>query len=326
MAFDFSAVSSPFRMQPGLRRLPAGSNQLTPNHIGDRALQEKLAVLASHPEQALLCDPGFDPTAALRRLAAQAAAEHPQAYAVRGSGGSPDALGSSFEMEARNLRWTLRNDQIVGDGPAEIGACLRGLAPKWRATALLCLAFAEDFAVIDGATARIPWLAVCLPSHWAPEEKIGRHFAQVHAPVADNQVLLAASDHLARLVTGTERWERFVWTISRDPHLSQHPKRVASKPWPATASADELAAQSYFRSERQTFIPVADQRLAIFTIHVESQPLQQAIESIDRARLLHDALATMSPAVLEYRNLAEPRDRLLEWLSRRAGVAGEPTA
>ena len=40
MSFDFAAVSAPFRMQPGLRRLAAGTTQLTPNQPGDRALRE----------------------------------------------------------------------------------------------------------------------------------------------------------------------------------------------------------------------------------------------------------------------------------------------
>jgi dimethylamine monooxygenase subunit A len=182
MPFDFAAVSAPFRMQPGLRRLAAGAQQLTPNRLGDRALAEKLAVLAAHADQALLSVDGFDAMPALHALAAQAAAEHPNAFALIGAG----------HWQACHLGWSLQHGTPVGAGPAEIGDCLRALPENWRAAALLALAFAEDFAVIDGTTARIPWLAVCLPSHWAPEDKVGRHFAQVHAPVADNQTLISA--------------------------------------------------------------------------------------------------------------------------------------
>ncbi len=55
------------------------------------------------------------------------------------------------------------------------------------------LAFEEDLAVLDGDTGTLPWLCVCLPSHWAPEDKLGLSFAALHAPVADNAALLAAS-------------------------------------------------------------------------------------------------------------------------------------
>jgi len=312
MAFDFSAVKAPFRMQPGLRRLAPGAAQLTPNGVGDRALREKLAVLFDFWPTALLRSPGFDAAPALQALAAHAAREHPDAFQAFADG----------RWLAPRLGWALDGHlplRLHAHAPPEIGACLAALPAEWRRTALLCLAFAEDFAVIDGATAHIPWLAVCLPSGWAPEEKIGRHFAEVHAPVADNETLLAASAHLARLVTGGEAWERFVWTITAHPRLHAHPARTEPSPWPVSASAAELATQARFRTERQTFVPLPAAGQAVFTIHVELNPLSTAAGHPPHARQLHDALASMSPAVLGYRGLAPARDRLLSWLDSQAG-------
>jgi hypothetical protein len=308
MAFDFAAVTAPFRMQPGLRALAADATQLTPNRPGDRALAEKLAVLGSQAGAALLAAPGFDAAAALQTLCDHALAEQPQALRWRGS----------KNLFAPLLGWGLEGDMPVGDGPPAIGACLAALPPAWRRAGLLSLAFAEDFAVVDGASARIPWLAVCLPSHWSPAEKVGRHFAEVHAPVADNRLLLAASEHLTRLVTGDQRWERFVWTITTVGTLDMHPARVPARPWPAGLDAEALAALAWFRTERQTFIPIAGARQAVFTIAVDSRPLTEAIDAADQARALHAALASMSDAVLAYRGLVPARDRLLAWLGRRA--------
>jgi hypothetical protein len=307
MPFDFAAVSAPFRMQPGLRRMAADATHLTPNRIGDRALDEKLAVLQRWPADALVAADGFDRGAALDALCALAAREHPAAFVRDG-----DAV------EARLLGWRLHDGKLRGEGPVEIGDCIAAQPPTWRLPALLCLAFAEDFAVIDGTTARIPWIAACLPSHWDPTQKVGRHFAEVHGPVADNQMLLAATDHLARLVTGQDRWERFVWTITRTPTLQMHPAHVAAMSWPVDADPERLAAAACFRTEHQTFVPVPAAKQAVFTIHVESQPLVQAVDSAARARQLHDALASMSPAVLAYRGLGDARDRLLRWLVERA--------
>jgi dimethylamine monooxygenase subunit A len=42
------------------------------------------------------------------------------------------------------------------------------------------------------------------------------------------------------------------------------------------------------------------------------------LDSPQRAAALHDALASMSPAVLDYRSLGPVRDALLAWLQRRA--------
>jgi len=307
MPFDFSAVTAPFRMQPGLRRIAPGALQLTPSRPDSRALREKLAVLANHADQALVADPAFDPAPALQAMCAHAAKEHPEAFSTR-----PGA------WQAHTLGWSLHGDEPLGDGAEEIGACLRALPAPWRLAGLLALAFEQDFAVLDATTGRIPWLAVCLPSHWAPESKVGRLFAEVHAPVADNATLLAASEALARLVTGPDRWERFVWTISANPHLQQHPLRSPRNAWPANATPDALATQAFFRTEHQTFIPLPEHRQAVFTIHVESQPLLEAALDSQRAQCLHDALDTMSPAVLAYRSLTDVQPRLLAWLAQRA--------
>lgn len=309
MPFDFAAVAAPFRMQPGLRRLAAGEAQLTPSHPGDAALAAKLVVLQQHAAEALLAEPGFDARPALAGLIAHASTEQAQALRRHADG----------RLEAPLLGWSLQRGEPLGDGPAAIGACLAALPPDWREAALLCLAFAEDFAILDGDKATIPWLAVCLPSHWSPRDKVGRHFAQVHAPVADNQLLVTASAHLARLVTGQERWERFVWTLTRSGALDMHPQRLSAPPWPpeAEADADTLAARAWFRTERQTFVPLPALRQAVFTIHVESRPLAEAVTTPAQATALHDALASMSEAVLAYRGLGPARERLLAWLAAR---------
>ncbi|MGE5118189.1 MAG: heme-dependent oxidative N-demethylase subunit alpha family protein [Betaproteobacteria bacterium] len=311
MSFDFdAAVGAPFRMQPGLRRIAPGTAQLTPNRFHDRALREKLAVLSCFADQALLAEPGFDAGPALHALAAQAAREWPHDFAWDGASAS-----------AARLHWTVRGDvarPLDARAPAEIGTCLDALPRGWRLAGLLALAFAEDFAVVDGASGRIVWLAICLPSHWAPEDKVGRHFAEVHAPVADNALVVKAAEHLLRLVTGDERWERFVWTVTSHSRLHAHPARLARERWPRGAGVDEVVALARWRTERQTFLPLPALRQAVFTIHVELQPLAAAIDTPARARRLHDALASMSPAVLDYRNLAAVQPQLLDWLAARA--------
>jgi hypothetical protein len=200
----------------------------------------------------------------------------------------------------------------------DIARCLLGLPPPWRLAGLLNLAFAEDFAVIEGAgpqRGHIPWLAVALPSFWAPEEKMGRAFTEVHAPVADNRLLLQAADALTAMVTGTERWERFVWTLTPHPRLHAHPERVAPERW--GSGFDPSAC--WWRSERQTFIPVPGTGQAVFTIRIDVQPLPAVLAAAPRrAPVLREALASMSPAVLDYRGLSPVRQPLLDWLAQQA--------
>lgn len=181
------------------------------------------------------------------------------------------------------------------------------------------LACEEDFAVLEAAGTTLPWLCVCVPSHWAPEEKLGLPFAAVHAPVADNQALQAAGPQLVRLVTGGERFERFVWTVTPSGRYDQHPGRQAREPWPATPEPDAFARQCFLRAERQTFFPVPGvPGQAVFTIRVMLQPLVDAVGAREDARRLHDALASMTDAVLAYKGLAPARERLLAWLAARS--------
>jgi hypothetical protein len=48
------------------------------------------------------------------------------------------------------------------------------------------------------------------------------------------------------------------------------------------------------------------------------EPLCSAVRSASDALRLHDALASMSDAVLAYKNLTPARPLLLEWLARRS--------
>lgn len=334
MSFDFdAAVTAPFRMQPGLRRLSQASPHFTPLAPGGAAQREKLAVLSAFWQEALLATPQADAGAALDAVCRQAAHEHPGHLGWDGQRAHCVTLGVAVQDgEVLDLR---RGAFGLGD---EIGRCLRALPRPWRLPGLLSLAFLEDLALIDlpeaGTPATVPWMCVTLPSHWSPSTKVGKPFAAIHAPVADNRLLLAAGESLMALVSvqadasdaaGSrggnvgQRWERFVWTVSPQPRRHAHPRRVDPVGWPQGARTD-FDTQAWWRTERQTFIPVPSPRggkQAVFTIAVESTPLAQALDHPGRARRLHEAIASMSSAVLQYRGLQTVREPLLAWLEAR---------
>lgn len=309
---DFeAAVSVPFRMQPGLRRLPAGAAHLTPLASGSRHQREKLAVLSAFWPQALCAAPGFDAGPAVAALFAHAAREQPQAWCWDGCCAQAPVLGVAVRAGG-DVVAVSRGRFGLGD---EVSRCVASLPLTWRQVGLFALAFAEDIAVVDGRSGTLPWLAVALPSHWAPENQAGRRFDEVHAAVADNAALLKAAPALLHAVTGGERWERWVWNVTDHPRLHAHPARVALPRWQQTT-----VDGAWLRSERQTFIAVGGRSAqAVFTIRVDVQRLADVATTPAHARALHDAVASMSPAVLAYRNLAAVRGPLLEWLARRSG-------
>ena len=87
--------------------------------------------------------------------------------------------------------------------------------------------------------------------------------------------------------------------------------------WPQGDKTD-FARQAWWRTERQTFLPLPEVGQAVFTIEVQVQPLGEAIVTAVQARALQQSLGSMSEAVLEYRSLKPVKQALLEWLTRVA--------
>jgi dimethylamine monooxygenase subunit A len=313
LAFDFdAAVQAPFRMQPGLQRMAASAKHLHSLRAGSRHQREKLAVLFSHASRALVCSPNFDAEPALDALCQLAQAEHPAHVQWNGARLATPKLGVAVQAtEVVTL-----GQGVFGLGD-EVPRCLQSLPAAWRRAGLLALTFAEDIAIVDGRNATVPWMAVALPSRWDPRDKVGHHFANIHDPVADSDTLRRAGDHLLRLVCGPERWERFVWNITGHPRLNAHPEAVDPQPWGSDLQATSLPP-AWFRSERQTFVPLPSLTQAVFTIAVDCVPLKEAVRSAAQATLLHSAVSSMSAAVLAYRGLTPVREPLLAWLAQQA--------
>lgn len=231
---------------------------------------------------------------------------------------TPLAAGSALYAEKRAVLEAGQSRHLVqGFDPAPAQRAIAAVTLPADAQLPLELAFEEDFAVLDGADGTLPWLCVCVPSHWAPEDKLGLDFAAVHQPVAGNAALLAASRRLVALATSGAQWERFVWTISPSSRFDQHPRRHARAAWPDTAQPEAFAGQCWLRAERQTFFPVGQgTRQAVFAIRVMLEPLVRAVQNPGAASRLHASLTSMSPDVLAYKNLASARTPLLRWLEQ----------
>ena len=182
----------------------------------------------------------------------------------------------------------------------------------------------EDLAVLEGDGGTLPWLSVCTPSHWAPEDKIGLHWTTAHAPVADNAALMNAQRQLIGLCTNGQSWQRSVYTVSADERYDQHPTRQRRTPWPALQGL-ELAQRCWLRVERQHFFPVMGRsRQAVFSIRLLFERLDRSACTPDRAQALHDWLASMSQAVAQYKGLTEVRPGLLAWLAGQCDLRVPP--
>jgi dimethylamine monooxygenase subunit A len=151
-------VSAPFRMRPNLEKLDAESPALL--------LRDELAPAYTRERERVLRD--------ARERASVGVASHKVLNAIASFVGaacrnSQSYLETRVSTEAQSLQAALTTQTIA-------------------------LSLQEDFVILkkEDETLRTEYLSVCFPSRWDPREKLGLDFSQIHAPVADNQMLLAA--------------------------------------------------------------------------------------------------------------------------------------
>jgi hypothetical protein len=154
------------------------------------------------------------------------------------------------------------------------------------------LKYQEDFVVwapnINGQLS-VQMASVCFPSGWAPSTKINKSFTEIHEPVADNEMIMKASDSIATMITQKGPYVRSVWTIANSPDLNRH--QSIKKPW-----TNEKLEDMWYRTERQVTVPLGD--AAIFFIRTYVVPLL----SVDIERI-RKSIYSMSNDILEYKDL-----------------------
>ena len=136
---------------------------------------------------------------------------------------------------------------------------------------------------------------VAMASSWNPRTVQGKTLAEVHQPVADNEMLVRASDGIWRSMTSGKSFHRHVWGISPLKSLSNHPRHKK----PEIKNLDDL----YFRIEHERTLTV-DKDTAAFFIDVEVLPLSTVFQLKHEYRdLIKDSINSMSENLLAYKNL-----------------------
>jgi dimethylamine monooxygenase subunit A len=191
----------------------------------------------------------------------------------------------------------------------------------------LSLQMQEDFVILHdhaaGGGFTAEFFSVCFPSNWRPIDKLGKDFLSIHAPVADNAMLLKAREGVESIAFRQQSMVRHVWLLSPTPDLAQDPEERGIN-WQSVLQAtgngsDTLLSQVYFRVERQSTLPLPEINRAVFFIRIMVCPLLQVLQvDPSRAQALSRTLASMSEAFLHYRGMQLLKDPLCEALERFA--------
>ena len=228
-----------------------------------------------------------------------------------------DGLVDVYRRERARVIAAHPGHALVGSADNETLNAIIGLTPSPAARERgqdIALAMQEDFVILkqDNETFRTEYLSVCFPSRWDPREKLGLGFAAIHAPVADNQTLIAAGQSIMTMAFMKQPMLRHVWLIVPSASLDQHPDKNEAWWTEALRDMSPLLTNLFFRVERQTTWPLPHLQRAVFFIRVMMSPLVDVIKAAPgRAVELAASLRSMTPEVIAYRGMTDAMPRLL---------------
>jgi|TARA_B100000401_G_scaffold327071_1_gene227082 hypothetical protein len=146
----------------------------------------------------------------------------------------------------------------------------------------------EDIAVMHNG--KLVAVCFCFPSGWIPGNELNSDLSKLHAPVADNELLIKSSKKLEQHMN-KQTIRRWVWNVTTISNLSNHPNIER----PKIIDFDSL----YFRLETQVSTPLDDES-SLFLVKVDVFPLKK----VWNEKIL-ESINSMSESVLKYKNLIE---------------------
>jgi hypothetical protein len=175
-------------------------------------------------------------------------------------------------------------------------------------------ALQEDFCVLcagddgEGAAALID---VRFPSGWRPERLAGASFDEIHRPVPGFPNDPQAARSMVRAMIERGPFVRFVWTLTPNDTLDQHPEARGRIRWDA-------ASEVWLRVERQITVPLTAASASLFLIRVYHYAFDEL--SAEQRATARTALAVMPEMIRRYKGL--PTVALFDAVLARGKAAG----
>ena len=322
-------VTAPFRMRPNLQKLdPVAPALLLRDEFLGAYRRERELVITAYPERALVGSADDETLSAILSLAPSPAAR--ERVGVRATFGTRQDDSASHPTPHTSPVLQTASAQACADRSSGGSHAIRNPAStsKGERGQNVALAIQEDFVILKQHeyTLRTEYLSVCFPSRWDPREKLGLDFAAIHAPVADNGMLVAAAPNLMTMAFITQPMLRYVWLIVPAANLDQHPDKNQAWWDEALLDPSPLLPRLFFRIERQTTWPLPHLQRAVFFIRLMMSPLTGVLRIsapvrsersegsdalVPRAAELAAAIRSMTPAIVAYRGMTHALPRLL---------------
>jgi hypothetical protein len=220
------------------------------------------------------------------------------------------------ENPARYAALLPGNEPLLAEA-AELGEKAWGL-PRVASVLELGAAWEPDVLLLSpdptGAF-RLRGGALCFPTGWALDEKIGHPLDFIHGVVPGLNAALASpiQQFLSRLKPGAV-FHRDNWGIVATDELNLHPSRGLPAP-----ALPVVLARLWLRVEYQALLALPRTRGILFGIRIALHRLDELVQDSTAVVGLRQALATMPPEMASYKKLAGIRVKLIEFLEEKSG-------
>jgi dimethylamine monooxygenase subunit A len=166
---------------------------------------------------------------------------------------------------------------------------------------------------------------LCFPSGWSLEDKFGKHFLEIHAPLPGlmNTMIQNAHKMIERIPVG-KPVTRNNWGIRIGRQLDLSTKHSTAykdlllKIAP-TLTEDTTGKQLFLRIEHQTLSRLPESKCILFTIRTFHESLENLTSSPSRSAAILHYLETVPDEVLDYKLITPFRGALTAYLNKRAG-------
>lgn len=243
-------------------------------------------------------------TAVGRLIVARLVCEHPQYFQIQQEDGFL-ALHCKLTQETLFFDDNYRLQQVE--------ASTKPIPGYVSTLDALALQVQEDITVVCRGSNTHNWVSaihLCFPNHWSAEDKIGRDFATVHAPVAGMEKINRCANAIVNTMIVRQPMVRFAWGLSTDTCLNHHPANIwVGRPF------DIDNPRLYLRIERQVIWGLRECDAAIFTIRTYLRDVNEIKDSSAMLEHLVSAIRSMSTESLQYKGLLKYRDAILNWLA-----------
>jgi hypothetical protein len=222
---------------------------------------------------------------------------------------------------AERMRWLEAEPQRYAALTAEgepLLAEFAGLCAGWGVTRSatvhgLGAAVEPDFLLLspDASGAfRLRGGALCFPTGWALEEKLGQTLDFIHGVVPGLNSALASpiQQFLNRLKPGVA-FHRDNWGLTASDELNLHPARGVPAPDLPT-SPERL----WLRVEHQVLVALPESGGIVFGLRIALHRLDTLVGDGVAAAGLRRALTSMSPEMAAYKRLDRVRQVVVSWL------------